>query len=642
MPPQPLPATVSGNADQTQLDSGQFVRRRFGRYELLRTLGRGAMGTVYLARDRRLHRNVALKTPAPSIVDDPRLRTRFLHEARAAATLQHPNLCPVYDAGEIDGWPYLTMALLPGPDLAAARPGPQPAREAARLIRDLSDGMAHAHSHGIVHRDLKPANVLMNAAGQPAVTDFGLARRVTAARENDTVTDAAGERTGSPGTASDDLVTAPGSILGTPSYMAPEQIGGDRREVGPRSDVYSLGVIFYELLTGHRPFEGKSTAEVMRQVLTGTPVPLRERRPDVDPALDEIWQRMTAWDAADRFGSMAEVRDALNAFLNRNEPSGGDEPTIPAGPPNAPPAPATSVDRSASALPAPNAGRRSTALWAAAIAGAFLLLGVVTIVYRAADGSLQTMTVDVPGDVAEVRVGQPSDPSPPGGDPARPDAPSPAGAAAADEDAGWEELFNGEDLTGWATGDDDAWEVLDGVLHARFPADDESLLSELRTQRAFGDGEFRVAARLEGAVGSGVTVRNPSGRGGRATEVNFAPADAGWHGSLWSKVWDGENSEGRPPESIRVTPETAKAADAAAAGNGLPAGWHVLDIRTEGETVSVRVNGVPTASADLDDLPARGALGLLLQRRSPGNVGSMAFRSVRWRPLPPAAAPTER
>ncbi|MFH5805507.1 protein kinase [Alienimonas sp. DA493] len=594
--------------------------RRFGRYDVLRTLGRGAMGTVYLARDRRLDRSVALKTPAASIMNDRRLRERFLREARAAAKLQHPNLCPVYDAGEIDGRPYLTMAYLPGPDLAAARPGPRPEREAARLIRDLSDGMAHAHAYGIVHRDLKPANVLINAAGRPAVTDFGLARRVTPALENDTVAGGPGGRTQREDAPPDDLLTAPGAVLGTPSYMAPEQIAGDRREVGPRSDVYALGVIFYELLTGRRPYEGETSAEVMRRTLAGTPVPLRDRRPDVDPALDEIVRRMTAWTPDDRFGSMAEVRDALNAFLE------GDAPPQERGPTSGAPT------AGAPAGAAPVLKRRGAVL--AVAAAALVLLGVVTIVYRAADGSLEQMTVDVPGDVAEVRVGRPSDPSSPGGgDAPSPNGPPPPGAAAADENAGWEELFNGEDLTGWATGDSDVWSVRDGVLHARFPPDGDGVFSELRTKRTFGDGEFRVTARVEGAVGSGVTVRNPPGRGGRTTEVNFAPADPGWHGALWSKVWEGETTEDRPPQSIRATPEAAKAAQAAAAENGLPPGWHVLNIRTEGETVSVRVNGVPTVTADLDETPARGTLGLLLQRRSPGNVGAMTFRSVRWRPL---------
>jgi hypothetical protein len=250
------------------------------------------MGVVYLAEDATLGRQVALKLLRPD-AGDPASTGRFRREARLAATLSHPHLCPVYDFGHDSGVDYLTMPYIPGESLAArvARGGPLPVDEAVRLVRAIAAAMQSAHSAGVIHRDLKPGNVILNENGDPVVTDFGLARRV------------AGE---------DPRLTGSGAVLGTPAYMPPEQIGANPEAVGPACDVYSLGAIFYELLSGRPPFTGQSSGEVLRQVLTAEPTPLRTLHPEVPRHLDAVCLRALAKDPAKRFRSMGEFAAALD------------------------------------------------------------------------------------------------------------------------------------------------------------------------------------------------------------------------------------------------------------------------------------------------------------------------------------------
>jgi hypothetical protein len=268
----------------------------FGRYRVVRPLGRGGMGSVYLARDTELDRLVALKVPhfRP---DDPGAAERFAREARAAATIDHPHVCRVYDVGRIDGTPFLTMAFVDGRTLAdEARAAPLAPRRAAEVVRDAARGMAEAHRMGVVHRDLKPGNILMGPDGRPVVTDFGLARR-----------DA------------DDLrLTASGTVLGTPLYMAPEQVAGDTDRVGPASDVYALGVVLYELLAGRPPF-GMDRTQVMAGALSKDPPPPSGVRPGLDPRLDAVVLRAMAKRPDDRF-TMTQLADALDAWLKDDAP----------------------------------------------------------------------------------------------------------------------------------------------------------------------------------------------------------------------------------------------------------------------------------------------------------------------------------
>jgi eukaryotic-like serine/threonine-protein kinase len=216
-------------------------------YEILEELGRGGMGVVYKARQAGMQRLVAIKTIVGEQAADREHSQRLLAEARAVAHLHHPNIVQVHDVGEHAGQPFFSLEYVDGGNLAQRINGqPQPTRQAAALLESLARAMDYAHCQGIVHRDLKPANVMLTAQGMPKITDFGLAKRVQEAGNTKT-----------------------GAILGTPSYMAPEQAGG-KTDVGPAADIYALGAILYELLTGRPPFRGDTAMLTLLQVLNGS------------------------------------------------------------------------------------------------------------------------------------------------------------------------------------------------------------------------------------------------------------------------------------------------------------------------------------------------------------------------------------
>ncbi|MFO0811149.1 MAG: serine/threonine-protein kinase [Gemmataceae bacterium] len=268
---------------------------RFGRYILLKLLGKGGMGAVYLAHDGQLDRVVALKMPHFDGPDRYQLHDRFLREAQVAATLHHPNLCPVYDVGEVEGTLYLTMAFLEGKPLARfIKPGQKlPTRAVATVVRQLALAMQEAHDSGVIHRDLKPSNIMVTPDKRPVIMDFGLARRTDG---------------------NDPQLTVSGMLMGTPTYMPPEQINSDHTAVGPASDIYSLGVILYELLAGQPPFSGP-LGTLMSQIMTEQPPPLSASRTDLSPALSAICSKALAKKPEDRFASMREFAEALRGFL---------------------------------------------------------------------------------------------------------------------------------------------------------------------------------------------------------------------------------------------------------------------------------------------------------------------------------------
>lgn len=271
------------------------IGEMFGRYRVLQSLGRGGMAEVYLAEDTQLGRRVALKVPHFGSGADAELRQRFLREARIAATFQHPHLCPILDMGQINGVDYLTMPVLSGETLATRlkRDGPFSARAGAQLTLLIARAVDVAHIAHIVHRDLKPANVMLSETGEPIVMDFGLARCLTS---------------------SDIRLTSTGMVLGTPAYIAPEQIGAEPDTLRPTCDVYSLGAMLYEMLTGALPYRG-SVHEVLRQKLSQDPPPPSQLRADLDPRLEAICLTAMAADAAARFPSMDAFAVALDAYL---------------------------------------------------------------------------------------------------------------------------------------------------------------------------------------------------------------------------------------------------------------------------------------------------------------------------------------
>ncbi|MBI3762401.1 MAG: serine/threonine protein kinase [Chloroflexi bacterium] len=304
---------------------GSQVGSRIGNYELLAEVGRGGMGVVYKARQEGLNRLVALKMILTGADSGPQERARFRAEAEAAARLQHPNIVHIHEVGEHDGRPFLSLEFVDGGNLEAALTGaPWPAADAARLIETLAKAMHHAHQQGIVHRDLKPANILLSSVvgsplsvakkpgqlttdhGQltPKITDFGLARRMSSA---------------SLGGAAAPELTAAGAILGTPAYMAPEQAAGDAQKVGPAADVYALGAMLYELLTGRPPFQGVSVLETLEQVRTREPLPPSRSRPDLPRDAETICLKCLRKEAGQRYGSAKDLADDLGRFL-RGEP----------------------------------------------------------------------------------------------------------------------------------------------------------------------------------------------------------------------------------------------------------------------------------------------------------------------------------
>jgi hypothetical protein len=265
--------------------------RSVGPYECLALLGKGSTGTVVLARRKGVDRMFALKL-LPANTDAENL-ARLKREAEVASRLDHPGIVQVHDVGVHEEQPYLVMDHVPGPTLKdkAAREGPLPWRDAAALVAELARALDAAHAAGIVHRDLKPANVIMDARAQrPRVTDFGLARDLSRPSE----------------------ITKEGAVIGTPYYMSPEQIRGEPAD--PRSDIYALGVILYELVAGKRPFEAKSVSELGWKILAGNPKPPSTHRADLPPELDQLCSRAMSVERAGRFESARALADALEAL----------------------------------------------------------------------------------------------------------------------------------------------------------------------------------------------------------------------------------------------------------------------------------------------------------------------------------------
>jgi serine/threonine-protein kinase len=262
-------------------------------YELDAELGRGGMSVVYSARDLRLNRPVAIKVLPPELAYDPAIRTRFTREAQTSAQLAHPHIVPIYDVGEREGIAYFVMTLITGGNLAAllAREPRQPIDEVRRLLCEVADALAYAHLRGVIHRDIKPDNILLDRdTGRATVTDFGIARAIEA-----------GTR-----------LTVTGIAVGTPTYMSPEQAVGER-EVDGRSDIYSLGVVAYQMLTGRVPFAAGNSMALLLKHIGERPRPIAELRPDAPKAVRDAVERALMKAPEDRWPTATALRDALTS-----------------------------------------------------------------------------------------------------------------------------------------------------------------------------------------------------------------------------------------------------------------------------------------------------------------------------------------
>jgi eukaryotic-like serine/threonine-protein kinase len=264
-----------------------------GRYELEELVGSGGMSSVFCARDLQLDRRVAIKILHEHYLDDPEYVERFRSEARAVAQLSHPNIVTVIDRGQDDGRQYIVFEYVEGENLKelVGRSGRLPLRRAVELALAVAEGLAFAHERGLVHRDVKPQNVLLSSEGEVKVTDFGIARSLHVEHG----------------------VTQTGTVLGTSEYLAPEQAGGS--PVSPATDIYSLGVVLWELLAGDVPFSGENFVAVALRHVNEPPPSLRERRPDVPPRLEAAVGRALAKDPAQRFPSMAAFAGELRTCL---------------------------------------------------------------------------------------------------------------------------------------------------------------------------------------------------------------------------------------------------------------------------------------------------------------------------------------
>jgi serine/threonine-protein kinase len=289
-PPPPVPP-------QRVVPHTVNAKSMLGRFQIIRELGAGASGRVFLARDPKLGRNVALKIPHAERLKTPQDIERFLRATRAAAQLRHENFCPIYEVNDAPGQYFLVMAYIKGRPLSHHLNELRrlPVRQAVLIAKLIAQAMIEPHQKGIIHRDLKPDNIQIDEdRRQPVIMDFGLAHF---------------EMPNEP------QLTQDGQLLGTPYYMSPEQAVGHSDDIGPLTDLYSLGVILYEMLTGQRPITGRTVGEVLRNVHIQQPTPPHQLRPQIDEKLSDLCLKAIAKAPADRFASMVEFAKELSSYL---------------------------------------------------------------------------------------------------------------------------------------------------------------------------------------------------------------------------------------------------------------------------------------------------------------------------------------
>ncbi len=293
--PQRVPDPAAQSSDDLELRA-HVENALSATYEVDQEIGRGGMGIVYRARDKRLKRHVAIKLLPPELSFRRDIRSRFLREAETAAQLSHPNIVPIYSVDEVGNLVFFVMACIDGDNLAKQlqKRGPLPIEDVRRWLMEVGDALAYAHSRGVIHRDIKPDNILIDAIdGRALVTDFGIARAATDSGDTP-------------------RLTATGMAIGTPAYMSPEQASGDR-DLDARSDLYSLGIVAYQMLVGEPPFIGNTTPALLVKHLAEMPVPVDQRRRDVPPDLTRIVMRLLEKAPEQRFQTAGEMLQAMKS-----------------------------------------------------------------------------------------------------------------------------------------------------------------------------------------------------------------------------------------------------------------------------------------------------------------------------------------
>ena len=656
------------------------VSNRIGRFEIRAVLGSGAFGCVYRAFDPELDREVALKVPLPDTLRTPADRERFVREAKAAASIDHPNVCRIHEVGEHAGQPYIVMAIVPGQSLAEVLRGrkePLPEKQAAIIVRKLALALHAAHKKGVVHRDLKPANVMFDKERKDLVVmDFGLARRTAAGDARDTQS---------------------GAVMGTPAYMSPEQARGASKDVGPEGDIFSLGVIMYELLAGSRPFQG-TAHEVIGQILLLDPEPPSARRAGVNSGLEAVCLKALAKDPRQRFASMKEFAAAVDACLRKPASSAAETAkaaaTTPEGKADSTADADSSTDRrnladmiaemsvqrkrvkaeTAEAVERAAAKHRVPRSWIIAL-GVLLLVGfaaTAAIVFFSKNkkGDVKVaVQIELPGvDLSDKTLSYFLDEEPitaeqlskemeltpgehwvvvkrgkevlkrvkltvsGGEEPGikvqdhTPKEPPPSPPV---DEPDFVPLFNGTDLTGWDVirglqppqtplNAPEGWAVEGGTLLCT-----SAEFLWLRSAKAYRNFVLKLDVKLPaGGANSGVYLRNPGTKTGLdGFHVQIVPEDTKWPptwraGGLWNAV---------APKVAAIRP----------AGD-----WNQLEIECEGSKVMVKLNGKVTVDLDLNDhkdLKDRPRSGFIGLANFQGEARGVAYRNIRIKELPQPA-----